>query len=108
MSKPTDEQVTNLRIITLQEIKANARIEDDSEDQTLLLMGEAAEDAVLNLMERTIEDIEAEFGLIPAPIKQACLMYTTHLYEHRGIVNPTALYNVPYSIEAMIKHYIRL
>lgn len=103
-----NEQVTNLRIVTLKEIKANARIEDNNEDEVLLLMGEAAEETILNLIDRKLEDIESEFGLVPAPIKQAVLMYTNHLYEHRGIVNPTALYNVPYSIDAMIKSYIRL
>ena len=94
-------------IVTLEEIKANARIEGNAEDTLLESLGEAAEVTVLNLIERTQEDIEAEFGKVPAPIRQAILMYTNHLYEHRGIVNPTALYNVPYSIDAMIKPYIR-
>lgn len=102
------KQVTNLRIVTLKEIKENARVEGNSEDKLLLRKGEAAEETILNLMERTLEDIEDEFGLVPAPIKEAILMYATHLYENRGITNPTALYNVPYGIDAMLKPYIRL
>lgn len=96
-----------MTIITLEEIKANSRIEGNAEDTLLESLGEAAEVTVLNLIERTQEDIEAEFGNVPAPIRQAILMYADHLYNHRGIVNPTALYNVPYSIDAMIKPYIR-
>ena len=96
-----------MTIITLEEIKANSRIEGNAEDTLLESLGEAAEVTVLNLIERTQEDIEAEFGKVPAPIRQAILMYADHLYNHRGIVNPTALYNVPYSIDAMIKPYIR-
>ena len=96
-----------MTIITLEEIKANSRIEGNAEDTLLESLGEAAEVTVLNLIERTQEDIEAEFGKVPAPIRQAILMYAAHLYNHRGIVNPTALYNVPYSIDAMIKPYIR-
>ena len=96
-----------MTIITLEEIKANSRIEGNAEDTLLESLGEAAEVTVLNLIERTKEDIEAEFGKVPAPIRQAILMYADHLYNHRGIVNPTALYNVPYSIDAMIKPYIR-
>ena len=96
-----------MTIISLEEIKANSRIEGNAEDTLLESLGEAAEVTVLNLIERTQEDIEAEFGNVPAPIRQAILMYADHLYNHRGIVNPTALYNVPYSIDAMIKPYIR-
>ena len=96
-----------MTIVSLEEIKANSRIEGNAEDILLESLGEAAEVTVLNLIERTQEDIEAEFGKVPAPIRQAILMYADHLYNHRGIVNPTALYNVPYSIDAMIKPYIR-
>lgn len=96
-----------MTIVSLEEIKANSRIEGNAEDTLLESLGEAAEVTVLNLIERTQEDIEAEFGKVPAPIRQAILMYADHLYNHRGIVNPTALYNVPYSIDAMIKPYIR-
>lgn len=96
-----------MTIISLEEIKANSRIEGNAEDTLLESLGETAEVTVLNLIERTQEDIEAEFGKVPAPIRQAILMYADHLYNHRGIVNPTALYNVPYSIDAMIKPYIR-
>ena len=96
-----------MTIVTLKEIKNNSRIEGDAENDYLESLGETAEVTVLNLIERTQEDIEAEFGKVPAPIRHAILMYADHLYNHRGIVNPTALYNVPYSIDAMIKPYIR-
>ena len=96
-----------MTIVTLKEIKNNSRIEGDAENDFLESLGETAEVTVLNLIERTQEDIEAEFGKVPAPIRHAILMYADHLYNHRGIVNPTALYNVPYSIDAMIKPYIR-
>ena len=96
-----------MTIVSLEEIKANSRIEGNAEDTLLESLGESAEVTVLNLIERTQEDIEEEFGKVPAPIRQAILMYADHLYNHRGIVNPTALYNVPYSIDAMIKPYIR-
>ena len=96
-----------MTIVTLKEIKNNSRIEGDAENDYLESLGETAEVTVLNLIERTKEDIESEFGKVPAPIRHAILMYADHLYNHRGIVNPTALYNVPYSIDAMVKPYIR-
>ena len=97
-----------MNIVTLEEIKANARIDSQEDDILLEQIGEAAEQTVLNLLERDLDDIRAEFHCVPAPIKQAVLMMATHLYEYRGVVNPTALYNVPYSIDAMLKPYIRL
>lgn len=97
-----------MTIVTLEEIKANARIEGMEDDLLLESLGEAAEQTVLNMLERTQADIEAEFGMVPAPVRHAVLMLANHLYEHRGIVNPTALYNVPYTIDAMLKPYIRL
>ena len=107
MTNEQQEQQSPLKIVTLAEIKANARIEGDTEDKLIESKGEAAETAVLNLIDRTYEDVMAEFGKIPAPIHEAVLMYATHLYEHRGLLNPTALYNIPYSIDAMLKPYIR-
>ena len=100
--------MSELKIVTLDAIKKNLRIESEHEDELLLSLGETAEQAVLNLVNRSLEDIVAEFVDVPAPIRQAVLMYTNHLYEHRGIVSPTALYNIPYSIDALVKHYIKL
>lgn len=96
-----------LRIITLAGIKANSRIDGTDEDNLITAMGEAAEQGVLNLMDRSYDDIIVEYGSIPAPIQQACLAYTDHLYHHRGIVEPTQVYCVPYTIDCMIKPYIR-
>lgn len=97
----------SLRTCTLAEIKANARIEENTEDAVITALGEAAEATVFNLMERSYDDVVVEHGSIPAPVKQAVLMLSTHLWEHRGIVNPTALYNIPYTIDCLIKPYIR-
>lgn len=100
--------MSELRIVTLEQIKQNARIEGNAEDELLTSKGAAAEQAILNLLDRTVDDLVTEYGAVPAPIREAVLMYTNHLYEHRSIVNPTALYNIPYSIDAMIKSYMRL
>ena len=54
-----------LRFVTLEEIKNNARIETNDEDQLIKRIGLSAEDTVLNLMERTVEDILEEFDFLP-------------------------------------------
>ena len=42
-----------MTIVSLEEIKANSRIEGNAEDTLLESLGEAAEVTVLNLIERT-------------------------------------------------------
>ena len=86
-----------LRFVTLEEIKNNARIEL------------SAEDTVLNLMERTVEDILEEFNdEIPEPICHATLMLATHYCLHRTPFETIPLHAVPYTIDVMLKPYIRL
>lgn len=100
-----------MRIIGFDEFKANARIDIEVTEENIQLVKicEAAEDAVLNMIDRTYEDVMEEYNnVMPAPIKQACLMLATHFYEYRGVVSPTSLYTVPYTIDVLLKPYIRL
>lgn len=96
-----------LRIITIEEVKETLRIEGDQQDALIYRNSVAAEATVLNLVERTIEDLEQEYGEVPEPIRWACIALSAHLYEHPSPTEQVALYNVPYSIDAMIKPYIR-
>lgn len=98
-----------LRFVTLEEIKNNARIETNDEDKLITRIGLSAEDTVLNLMERTIEDILEEFNdKIPEPICHATLMLATHYCLHRTPFETIPLHAVPYTIDVMLKPYIRL
>lgn len=96
-----------MRVITLEQIKANSRIETDSEDAILEQIGDAAEQMVANLMDRRFDDLIDEFGDIPAPVVRACLALAEHLYNHRGVVTSQSLSAIPYTIDAMITPYIR-
>lgn len=97
-----------MRIITLEEIKAHCRIEEDYEDSMLELYGESAEELVLQLCERTLDDIVETYGGIPANIKHACLMLTAHSANRREPASMSNLYTVPYTLEALIKPYMIL
>lgn len=98
-----------MKIITLQLIKANSRIDDNAEDELLRQIGDAAEEMALHIMgDRTVDDILDEYdGKMPASIKQACLMLAEHLYTHRSAVSNQTLSSVPYTIDAMLYPYIR-
>ena len=108
-----------MQFITLNELKDQLRIEHDYTDEDTLLTtdGNAAEAALLRACNRTAEDLLATFGttdqttgdvLPPPDFVLACLMLGKHLYEHRGPDDTVQQVQVPYSIDLMIKQFMRL
>lgn len=95
-------------IIDKEYVKKHARIDDDIEDDVLDLYLESAEETVLNLMNRTLEDIYEEYGKVPAPIKHAVCILTAHSYTHREPSSIQQLNNVPYSVDALVKPFMIL
>ena len=74
-----------LRWLTLNRIKQQCRIEPEftDEDEWLNEAGSSAEDAVLNLLGRSYEDMYEEYGRIPSAVFQASLMLVASLYKDR-------------------------
>lgn len=104
-----------MRWLTLELIKAHLRIDGDGEDSYLTLLGESAEETVLNFIGRSYEDLIAVFGIpdgagkrVPTPIVEASLMLCLNSYENRGVASVTALYTVPYGFDARVKPYMKL
>ena len=99
-----------MNIVTLDEIKANSRILqlNEQEEQNLLQVGETAEEMVLNMVDRSLGELYSKYGSIPSPIKRAVLALADHLWTHPGIVTSGRLSGVPYTIDAMVKHYAKL
>lgn len=95
-------------VITIDEIKAHARIEIDDEDEILELYGDSAEAMVCNIMNRDFATLEDEYGEVPAPVKHAILMLVAHSYAQREPASPQNLYTVPYTLEALLKPYMIL
>lgn len=111
-----------MKFITLNELKDQLRIEHDytDEDGLLTTIGNAAEAALLRACNRTADDLLASFGttdptdpdsgdvLPPPDFVMACLMLGKHLYEHRGPDDSVQQVQVPYSIDLMVKSFIKL
>ena len=74
-----------MKWLTLPKIKAQLRIEPDfhDEDEWLEDAGETAEDAILEVLNRSYEDLYEVYGRIPAPVRQASLMLVASLYKDR-------------------------
>jgi hypothetical protein len=97
-----------MKWLTLDWIRSHSRLLKDVEENDLLeLYGEAAEEAVLNVCNRTMEDVVEQYGKVPKGLYVAALMQVEASYDHRSTVSPQNLYNVPgFSIH--VKPYIKL
>ena len=96
-----------MKWLTLDWIKNHSRIDFDCEDDLLELYGEAAEDAVLNIINRSYTEVVEHYGEVPKGLYVAALMQVEASYDHRSTVSPQQLYNVP-GFSLHVKPYIKL
>ena len=92
-------------------IKQHSRIDYDCEDGLLELYGESAEETVLNVINRTYDEVVAKFGTedkpIPADLIHASLLLVEMSYTQRS---PVSQQNLCYnrSFDMPVKRYMRL
>ena len=92
-------------------IKAQLRLDDAQAELERALLedyGEAAEDAVLNICNRTLEDIIEQYGQVPAPLRHVARMLVDNAYKERSSISPQSMSTVPYAFDLMLKPYMRL
>jgi len=100
-----------MKFLTFDQIKAQLRLDDQQaldEHDLLDLYGDAAEDMVLNTLNRTMEDIVEQYGTVPKALVQAGLMLVAQSYQHREPASPQNLYAVPYAFDLLLKPYMKL
>lgn len=101
-----------MKWITLSQVKAQCRIEQDftEEDALLTSYGNAAEQGILRLLERSWEDVCENLSRedIEGGLTIAALMLAEHLYKHRGPTENVQAYQIPYNIDFWVKPYMRL
>jgi uncharacterized phage protein (predicted DNA packaging) len=102
-----NDKSKNMKWLTVDWIKQHSRIDFDCENDLLELYGEAAEEAVLNVCNRTMEDMVEQYGQVPKSLYVAALMQVEASYNYRSAVSPQNLYNVP-GFSFHIKPYIKL
>lgn len=96
-----------MKWLTVEWIKKHSRLDFDCEDDLLELYGEAAEEAVLNIINRSYTEIIEKWGEVPKGLYIAALMQVEASYDHRSAVSLQNLYDVPgFSIH--VKPYIKL
>ena len=99
-----------MKWLTLEQIKAQLRIEPDflDEDTILEVYGESAEETLLNYLNRPYQDIIESYGKVPLPLVQASLMLVDTSYQHRSPISVTNISQVPYTFDLLVKPYMRL
>lgn len=98
-----------MKYLTIDYIKQHSRIDYDCEDALLELYGSAAEETVLAILRRSLDELkEANDGHVPAAIIQATLLLTDNSYQHRTPSEPGNLYTVPYGFDILIKPHMKL
>lgn len=100
-----------MKYLTLNKIKAQLRLTDEQaelEKDLLEMYGESAEETVLNLLNRSMEDIMEQYGGVPKPLVHATLMLVDNSYKERSPISPQSMSTVPYAFDMMLKPYMRL
>ena len=97
-----------MKWLDLSDIKAQCRIDGNQEDTLLTSYGKAAEEGILNLCNRSYEDICEQYGEFPESLKIASLLLTEHLYTHRGPTENISLSVIPYGVDFWVKNYMKL
>lgn len=108
------QHMETLRIVTLEDLKAQMRIDFTEEDNLVLIYGKAAEEAVVNATRRTIEELKSENESrtgnsdFPPMVYVCILMLAAQLYRTREPVSSLAQITVPYTYDYMLKPWIKL
>ena len=97
-----------MKWLTLDWIKKHSRIDFDCEDDLLGMYGDDAEQTVLNICNRTLEDIVENYGKVPAPLYVAALELVEVNYTNRSPNSMQNMYQVGYSFGMKVKPYMKL
>ena len=98
-----------MKYLTLDYIKAHSRIDYDCENEIIEKYASAAENSILLLLNRTIDDLkEANDGEVPEEVIVATMQLTDNLIRHRSPIEQTSLSIVPYNFELMLRQHMVL
>lgn len=113
-----------LKVVDIETLKAQMRVDFDDEDALIELYGEAAEDVVIRGTRRSLDELrrigyEEQTGeaapedlpegeWFPTRLKLAVLMMAAHSYRNREPVASVGQNVVPYAYDVLVKPYRKL
>lgn len=108
--------VDKLRIVSLDALKRQMKIDFEEEDDLIVMYGVAAEDAIINATRRSYEELVMENRKRKSDEKRrvsANVVYRhpddgAQLYKNREPVSSLSQAVVPYTFDYMLKPWIKL
>ncbi|MBQ6577214.1 MAG: phage gp6-like head-tail connector protein [Bacteroidales bacterium] len=94
----------------LQLLKKHVRADDfTSDDIYLQHLLDAAEESVVGMTNRTLDDLlEEGDGDLPFRLRQAVLLLAGHWYNQREAVSGVQMHSVPFALDALVKPFRKL
>ena len=98
-----------MEYMTVGYIKAHSRIDYDCEDNLIELYGAAAEKAVLNLLNCSVEKLkQSNGGTVPQDVISATFEIADNLIRHRSPTENSSMSIVPNGFDMLLKPYMNL
>lgn len=91
-------------------LKKHVRADDFSgDDDYLQHLLDAAEESVVTMTNRTLDDLVVEdTGQLPSSLQHAVLLLAGHWYNQRESVSGVQMHAVPHALEALVKPFRKL
>lgn len=98
-----------MKFLTIDYIRAHSRLDYECEENLMEVYGSSAEEVVLNILNRTLDDILEEFdGEVPSNIIHAALLLTDFSYQHRTAAETIPLSAIPYGVDFLLLPYMKI
>lgn len=99
-----------MAVVSLTLFKKHVRADDFADDDEYLEhLLSVAEEAVITSTNRSAEELtECGGGKFPKPLGHAVMMLAAHWYNQRESVSTAQMYEVPDSLQSLIKPYRKL
>lgn len=99
-----------MAVVSLALFKKHVRADDFADDDEYLEhLLSTAEECVIKSTNRSEQElIDINDGEFPLSLKQAIMMLGGHWYNQRESVSGAQMYEVPYSLQAIVKPYRKL
>lgn len=106
-------KVACAQYLTLGQLKANLRIEEDDEDDlrdmNLMQCAAAAEELVLNHCHTTWDELRADYaGMMPPSLHRAMLAIACGMYQEPTGYSGRAQNTVPMHVQALLTPFVKL
>jgi len=95
-----------MQYLSINEIKkqCNVDLDWDGDDEYLEMIGDAAEDTVSELIDCSLEELEAQNGELPSTVRHAMRMLVDYFYSQQRGSSGEAI-EIPQSVFTLLKLY---